>query len=274
MSPPTTITTAIPNRRAGGRTRRSRRVAATVSRPSALPRPSTTRGHSRRGGVDVGRLGVAAAVRDRLERARELVERSRPEHPAHLVGGDRRPVADRAAVAEPQQPGAEAQPQRVVEIAVAFGRVGRAFELVGIFGLVAGELGRSPAARVGLPRARGRVATKYATRDRDDDDRHDDQPDRPTMSVNTRPNHDTIGCSRSPSQFNWLRNGRGVGADRNCRPERMCARGRAASGHGRDHTAARAVPSLRDRHLHVERFVADAQVEVERDDRGRDERRR
>ena len=64
-------------------------------------------------GVEIGWHRVAAAVRDRLERARQLVERLGAERTAHLVGRDRRPVADRAAVAEAEQPGAEAEPERV-----------------------------------------------------------------------------------------------------------------------------------------------------------------
>ena len=42
------------------------------------------------------------------------------------------PVRDRAAIAESQQSGAEAQPDRAREVAVALGVVGRALQRVGI----------------------------------------------------------------------------------------------------------------------------------------------
>ena len=117
MSAPISTTTAIADPA-------SRRVRLAVvgagvltrfSRSAAWSAPATTRGHSRRAVSRSGGAGVAPAVRDGLERARQLVERLRAEHAAHLVGRDRRPVPDRAAVAEAQQPGAEAQAERVVE---------------------------------------------------------------------------------------------------------------------------------------------------------------
>src|SRR5258706_7461381 len=54
--------------------------------------------------VDVGWFGVASAVRNLVERSCELVEGFGAEHAPHFVGRDRRAVADRAAIAQPQQP--------------------------------------------------------------------------------------------------------------------------------------------------------------------------
>ena len=82
-----------------------------------------------------GRSAGASAVGHRFERAREVVEAARVERPAHFAGRHRGPVFDRAAIAEAQQPGAEAQPDRALEIAGVLGVVGGALQRVGILRL-------------------------------------------------------------------------------------------------------------------------------------------
>ena len=62
---------------------------------------------------DIGRFGGLVRRTRRASNVRgELIEGVRAEQPAHLRGRQRRPVVDRTAVAEPQQPGAETQAHR------------------------------------------------------------------------------------------------------------------------------------------------------------------
>ena len=264
----------MPNRRPVGR-RAGAAASATVSRRRrSRSRRATTRGPLAPRGFDVGWRRVAAAVRDGLERARQLVERLRAEHAPHLVRRDRRPVADRATVAEAQQPGAEPQAQRVVEPPVALGRVGARSSSSGSSDSLAAASRLARRRASALPAARARPCSRRTrSRDHDDGEREHEQRAAGGTCESTRPNQSTMPCSRSPSQFSGLRNGRGVGDG----AELAAARGCRARRRARVRVTGRPRPRTRahrgDRHLHVERFVADAQVEVERDDRGRDERR-
>ena len=113
---------------------------------------AATRRRARR---DVGRPRRARPPYvDVFERRGELVERVRAEQRAHFGRRQRRPVVDRAAIAEPQQPGAEPQPHRALEIAVAFGGVGRALERRGILARAARCRGRHAVAGACLARRR------------------------------------------------------------------------------------------------------------------------
>ena len=79
--------------------------------------------------LDVGARSRPAAVDDLVEVAGERAEMLRPEQAHELAARERLGLRNGFDPGEPQQPGAEAQPKRPLQLAPALGLVGKAFEL-------------------------------------------------------------------------------------------------------------------------------------------------
>ena len=201
---------------------RARRVDAGVigHRPAARLVEHDA-GHSRRAASTSGLVGRLAAVRDRLERPRQVVERVGAEHAAHFAGRHRRPVPDRASIPRRNRPArnrrrtaSSRSPARSAASAARSSASGSST-----------FVGRCRCARFARRRPLRRRAGRSRTtqrRPRARRARSPSSPRGPTARVtNARPIDSKRPCTGRRATSAALRNGRGVGDERYCRPSRM-----------------------------------------------------